>query len=100
MLETVSQFFRSIAVFRRDGTADPQIADRSGDVLDLLRGRIERQRLQWVNAQIKAVSQSRWDTAGRMEIRIRQCDQILGFVSQQVEAMNTASTKDVDSTIA
>lgn len=35
MLETVYRFFCSIALFRRDGVADPQIDDRSGDdVLD------------------------------------------------------------------
>lgn len=31
MLETVCRFFRSIALFRRDRIADPQIDDRSGD---------------------------------------------------------------------
>ena len=32
-IRNVKRFFRSIALFRRDGVADPQIADRSGDEL-------------------------------------------------------------------
>ena len=99
-IRNVKRFFRSIALFRRDGVADPQIADRSGDVLNLLLVRIEKQRLQWLDLQMKAIGEARWDTAGRMQIRIKQCDQIYGFVLQQIEAINTASVKDTDSDIA
>ena len=96
------RFFRNIPLFRRDGVADPQIPDRSGDeFLDVAIGTILTFRAS--SEAFASSSKPETNEAFYDQGRLSAFDGAIGVlrtIKANQENRNAASVKDTDSDIA